>query len=413
VDYKSEPLTIRDYAKHISAFGNQFGGWLFVGVAEGPNKNMKAGAFPGVPTADVAKILVQVREAVSAHVSPPVYFDHKVIDGPVSALGLPPERSIIVIGVPEGANPPYVHSSGRIYRRIADSSDPKAETDRAVLDSMWRKSDELRTRFREFILKPTERARSEDTYCYVYLLADLTLSLPEYDLDFAGFKEAMRTDKADAPSIPLDNIYPTQDGFIARQVCVNDPLNELVSLRWWRNGNVRLTIPVNYINVSPNDFVRDELLNRFLAAMGKQRKEYNRILSLDQWLVTMMTMTGRFLDLRDWLKSTDPIYGKILFSNTRSSTPFIGMESYLKTVEQYGIPVVQDSTAMFPTGPDVNTVKMLKDEDAKDCHFRPFGVVVPLIMNGLKSLGVIFDTTDIEQLGREFTVAMNRGANGP
>lgn len=178
VDYKSEPPFVRDFAKHISAFGNQFGGWLFIGVAEGPNKSMKAGSFPGVPSANVSNILIQVREAVSAHVSPPVYFDHKVIDGPVPALELAPARSIIVIGVPEGPNPPYVHSSGRIYRRIADSSDPKAETDRAVLDSMWRKSEELRTRLRDFILKPTEKPRSENTYCYVYLLTDLTLSLP-------------------------------------------------------------------------------------------------------------------------------------------------------------------------------------------------------------------------------------------
>jgi predicted HTH transcriptional regulator len=135
VDYKSEPLSTRDFAKHTSAFGNQFGGWLFVGVAEGPNKSMKAGSFPGVQAADVSKILVQVREAVSAHVSPAVCFDHKVIDGPVPTLELPSERSIIIIGVPEGSSPPYVHSTGRIYRRIADSSDPKAETDRAVLDS--------------------------------------------------------------------------------------------------------------------------------------------------------------------------------------------------------------------------------------------------------------------------------------
>jgi hypothetical protein len=43
----------------------------------------------------------------------------------------------------------------------------------------------------------------------------LSLCLPGYDLNFADFKDAMKTDKPGAPSIPLDNIYPTQDGFIA------------------------------------------------------------------------------------------------------------------------------------------------------------------------------------------------------
>ena len=37
VDYKSEALSPRDFGKHLSAFANQFGGWLFVGVKEGPD----------------------------------------------------------------------------------------------------------------------------------------------------------------------------------------------------------------------------------------------------------------------------------------------------------------------------------------------------------------------------------------
>src|ERR1039457_215137 len=156
VDYKSEPLSPKDFGKHLSAFANQFGGWLFVGVKEGPNKSLKAESFPGIPASDVGAVLVKIREGVSAHVSPPFYFDHRIIDGPVDAIGLEAGRSIIIVAVPEGPNPPFVPSSGKIYRRIADSSEPKAETDRAVLDTLWRKSEDLRTRLRDFIVKPTE-----------------------------------------------------------------------------------------------------------------------------------------------------------------------------------------------------------------------------------------------------------------
>lgn len=191
IDYKSEPLSPKDFGKHLSAFANQFGGWLFVGVKEGPNKSLKAESFPGIPTSDVGAVLVKIREGVSAHVSPPFYFDHRIIDGPLEAIGLVAGRSIVVVGVPEGPNPPFVHSSGKIYRRIADSSEPKAETDRAVLDAMWRKSEDIRTRLREFVLNPTENPRTDNTFCHVYLMEDLTFSLPEYDLDLQQFRDAI------------------------------------------------------------------------------------------------------------------------------------------------------------------------------------------------------------------------------
>ena len=95
VDYKSEAISPKDFGKHLSAFANQFGGWLFVGVKEGPQKSLKADSFPGIPTADVGATLVKIREGVSAHVSPSLYFDHCIFDGPVDAIGLQARKCII------------------------------------------------------------------------------------------------------------------------------------------------------------------------------------------------------------------------------------------------------------------------------------------------------------------------------
>src|SRR5258708_12713092 len=70
VDYKSQPLPASDFGKHLSAFANQFGGWLFIGIDEGRPKTMKAAAFPGVPKTEVDKILIQLRQVSSAHLNP-------------------------------------------------------------------------------------------------------------------------------------------------------------------------------------------------------------------------------------------------------------------------------------------------------------------------------------------------------
>jgi predicted HTH transcriptional regulator len=155
VDYKSQAVTAKDFGKDFSSFANQYGGWLFVGVEEGPGKSLRAGSFPGIPDDKVGEALVRIREGVSAHVSPFVYFEHRIIQGPVEEIALESGRSIIVVYVPEGVNPPFVHSSGKRYRRVGDSSEPKAETDRSVLDGMWKKSDQTTTALQEFILGPT------------------------------------------------------------------------------------------------------------------------------------------------------------------------------------------------------------------------------------------------------------------
>jgi hypothetical protein len=410
VDYKSQAISPKKFGKHLSAFANQFGGWLFVGVIEDPT-SLKAGSFPGIPTAEVGGVLVRIREAVNS-LSPAVYFDHRIIDGPVAAIGLAPGQSIIVVGIPEGANPPYIHSSGSIYQRVADSSEPKALTDRAILDAMWRKSKTLRNRLREFILTPIKESNTDITCCHVFLMEDTTLSTPEYDLDRLGFHEAVSVEVQGAMSIPLDNLYSTQDGYIGRHyMSDNDPLTELVSLRWWRNGNVKFTIPINQITISSSAPINDPLLNTFVEMMGRHRDQYHWILNLDQWLLAFLTLTVRFVDIRTKLNSKAPIYGKIVFSNAKSRIPFVGMESYLSVVKRHGIPVSQDSVAMFPPG-DPNDFTLLPDYQSLERDERATRLIVPLIMGGLLSLGVTFDVdmTNLEPFGQEFAAAVSRVA---
>jgi len=34
IDYKREPIPISAFGRHLSAFANQYGGWIFIGVEE-------------------------------------------------------------------------------------------------------------------------------------------------------------------------------------------------------------------------------------------------------------------------------------------------------------------------------------------------------------------------------------------
>ena len=52
VEYKSELPKIRDVAKSLSSFANQYGGWLFIGVEE-DKKSKTAAGFPGTDIGNV------------------------------------------------------------------------------------------------------------------------------------------------------------------------------------------------------------------------------------------------------------------------------------------------------------------------------------------------------------------------
>ena len=47
VDYKQEGIKTDDLAKHLSAFSNQYGGFLFIGIREAEDGSRKAGTFVG------------------------------------------------------------------------------------------------------------------------------------------------------------------------------------------------------------------------------------------------------------------------------------------------------------------------------------------------------------------------------
>lgn len=170
VEYKRLVPSVSSVAKSLSAFANSYGGWVFYGVEENGDGSRRAGSFPGIVSADVPQMEEWLQQAASQHVTPSPYFNHRVLNGPDDSIGLPPERAILVVHVPMGKNPPYVHSSGRIYRRVADASDPVHETDRHFLDLLWQRGKESRRSFSKFVKKEAEISKGEHDVTFLRLL---------------------------------------------------------------------------------------------------------------------------------------------------------------------------------------------------------------------------------------------------
>src|SRR5580693_4993372 len=79
IEYKRLPQDVRNTAKTTSAFSNQFGGMLFIGITEADDGSRVASQFNGLSSSDIAQLSLRIREASSAHISPAVYYEERVL----------------------------------------------------------------------------------------------------------------------------------------------------------------------------------------------------------------------------------------------------------------------------------------------------------------------------------------------
>ncbi|MBL9070609.1 MAG: hypothetical protein JNM03_11550 [Sphingopyxis sp.] len=72
--------------------------------------------------------------------------------------------------MPQSLSAPHVHRSGQIYRRVADGSEPRPENDRYLLDQLFRRGDELRREFAEWVDRDPEFSKSEENIPFLRLM---------------------------------------------------------------------------------------------------------------------------------------------------------------------------------------------------------------------------------------------------
>lgn len=404
VDYKKESIKTKDIAKHISAFSNQYGGYLFFGVIEKADGSRKAGAFPGLPSEEVSSLSVNVREAAVAHSSPPIFYEEHIINGPSNEIGLPENRSILIIGIPQGDNPPYIHSSGRIYRRLADQSKPKEETDRYVLDALWNRGRENRRHIYHFLRNTPElpSRQTESVWAFVHVMPDINYPTNMKPLTFEQFQSYTVQSKNNmlGPTMPMQSIFSKQDGFIARQVENNDPGLANPSLRWWHLGAARFDIPLNtwtidafYENASEYKYA-----SHFCSECRQQGFTDTRICDVSYLIVSIASLLNCYFTLRKAIADTRPVYATYELRNVFYTLPFVDSQQYIERCANNGIPVIQDKVILLSEEPYFDNMISLFDSENPDDklddhnnHVIPFVYASPIAYSILNSIGALWD----------------------
>lgn len=363
IEYKSAPIDTKKIAKSISAFSNHYGGWLFFGVEEAKDDSLKAGSYPGISLEETPKLVQCIKSAVTNCINPTPYYECKILNGPCAEIGLGDKKTIIVVMIPAGANTPYIHSDARIYRRISDSSSPRAETDKAILDQLWERGSRTRNRLKEFISQePTlTGAEEQNSFLHLTIMSDPYMeSGLSYKHGFNRFAQIMRM-----KTIPFDNIFTMTDGFIARQVADNDHYVFPLTWKFYRHGASFLSIPINSCAISSIILGGGGFLNGY-----EQEKKFLDICeryNINAGLVLDVNLLYRIIALaihrhRLLVGETSvggPFYVKARLQNIWRRIPFIDSTGYIDFVNSYGIPLVQDTNAFAPPGTTLNCCNIL------------------------------------------------------
>jgi hypothetical protein len=413
VEYKVKPPSTRAIAKSVAAFANHFGGWLFYGIEEGHDTagNSVAASFPGFPNAEIPRLMDRVRDSIASHINPPPHFELRAVQGADDGP-FPVDRSVIVVQVPEGLQPPYVHRSGRIYRRVGSSSDPKEESDRNVLDLLWEKGRRGASRIRQFIEENTEgiAAGSEKPFLHVIMLNQPLLNgVLDYDLGFNQFAEIMADGDPDSGGLSMPNVYTEERALVARLVGSNDPTWSLPLWRYFPDGSSIFSSPIASFRPMHTD-------GRFVAAKGK----YKWLDSFVQMAQTRMKSNFRVLDLNHLLLTLGSAVGKhaallhadqkpgrtkiaLLVEGIDRMIPFFDAKQFMAYVDVHGFPVLlQERTSVPHDYSDLAAflpVDLSGLEDAgetKDAILNAAGVVWTRMLQAMGVPAGIFRTTPEE-----------------
>ena len=360
VEYKRELISTKAMAKALSAFANTYGGWLFVGIDEVKNGEPVAGDFVGIPQNSVDDLLQKLRQSASNLLNPTPYFRTKVISGPCPIINLGRDSSIVIVQVPCSLKTPYVHKDGRIYRRVADSSEPKPETDRFVLDQLWRRGSSVQKSVKIWVKRDPEFSDQEAKTPYLRCLLCVDpwqQKSPQINTSRSDIRNVFHSYETGTVSIPFETIYSSSDGIIARQLENNDP--ETLGLTWKfrSDSSSDIVLPLTvYDGINPNRLVQEfdeyKHLERFTKLLQSQGSGYSspRVVDLNLLLHALIAVASKYRRLLALVGDDLAFYCKVRLLNCWRIIPYIDVTQVLEQYEKHGMPMVRESELTAPKG---------------------------------------------------------------
>jgi len=390
VDYKEAPLAPRGNAKAISAMANTYGGWIFIGVAEVSKNENVAGAFVGIPEDKIDLCCQGIRQAVAEHLNPQPFFQLKALPAPEAKNN----EQIICLYVPPSPKAPIIHSDGRIYRRVNDSSEPVAENNREVVEHLFTRTKSFKEGYSKWFKHNPELSKAEKNTTYLRIIA-VTDYWDEHRLWFDGDVEAFReTLQAKETSIffsqPFDSVYSRMDGFIARATQPDNARQVTSTFILRRNLLGEFILPVPSYDVDQYYTFADDrpTLAEAMEYLSRHGHRDSTILDLS---AIFGPLDGFFTLMRRFQKNsgyTGKTHVKFKLGNAWRRVPVLDLTPQSHGWEDYGIPMILTDTVASMEGGDILSFNEMDLNEKAGKDNESFLLALPLFSQMCFAMGL-------------------------
>jgi len=362
VEYKKEKPDGKKIAASVSSFANSHGGTYFIGI-ESDRANNRAASLGGVvDSPDV------IRDSVRGNLQPFPYFETFTID-------LANGKKVLMVAIPEGEDPPYIHSDGRIYRRQEAASDPIAENNRYTIDELYRKAQEFKEQLEEFRQFNLTFCKGEGEIPYLEMFVNTAPFNHFLIEDFfskdnlkglmnrlnAGFnvEEEISSNKISfSGNLKFDSANTYHDSISLRYLEGQNLAYNGTTLIVDVFGNLKLLMPLGVQYWSP-----ENLPERYLNVLNRSQQQSIssiNLLGARQIVGAIFGVMSNYVKYLDEKHYKEGFEVKLRLTNCWRKTLYIDSETFMTHVENFGIPICMKSEQYFPIHPITFKIGELK-----------------------------------------------------
>ncbi len=353
IEYKKEKPNSKEIAKKISSFANSYGGIYFVGIDEDGETNCAKDIVGVSDSPD------DIRNAVQGNVQPfPLLETYPIT--------LENGKKVLMTVVESGENPPYIHSSGKIYRRQESASDLiVAENNRFAIDELYKKAKNYGCEIGKFRNSELNFCVGEDDIPYLEIYVNTTPFNHFIINDF--FKEETIKEFLEQFNGEIKIEEKKEDGSILASFNANmkfdsaQTYSESIAIRTLENqdlayngltveidisGNLKLLIPLNRKIV-----FSEKHWGKYLNILKKSQEEsISNITFLDTRHIigSILGLINNYIEFLEKKGYNEKLEFKLKLRNCWRSSLYIDSEKFIEYVKDFGVPICMKSEQEFP-----------------------------------------------------------------
>lgn len=360
VEYKSQFVKNEKIGWSISSFANSYGGWYIVGVKT--DEHNVATDICGFNLSDCPDPIDKIREIVKSNIDPQPLFYPQVIK-------IGENKAVLVFYIPDNQDKPFICKNGRIYRRIADSSDPVLEGNRYALDKLYEEGKEIKNKFREFC--QDRRVHSDENGWIKIFISPYPLGILDdnFDLDFYREKNLERIielskkqikipyfDTELTGSIPFTSGQTTSESLIFRQI--EQLAYNSLEFELFDNFQAKIFVPLRYSEPWHSDIFHSltEPTRKILSDLHESKNiaengnpdSLLHFFQLDAMYIMMVHLISFYQHILNSQPSQiDKVEVIIKIENVWRHTPFFDFERWAEYVNSFGLPVINRNSSII------------------------------------------------------------------